>query len=296
MSPPNALPSRPNLEHLKDQADDLRRGFARRDPAARSRVTAVDALKVGPETTELPVSASLLVIAREYGYPSWPALKTFVEDKETTMRTLTPADRRELYHFSIRFASFLRLGVPVLDGLEACAQSAKDPEFAGALRDIHGKLREGESFAARLQEHPRWFKRSYVQMMAAGQETGQLDVMAEKLAAYLEVDEPTSAMAVFARQMATMVGAGLPVAQAVALVAEQTDDPAFAATLKAVVADLEAGTPFADALRKHPAVFETTFVLMVRAGDVGGTLDKALERLATDLERQAAFDRKSKSA
>ncbi|MEK7474681.1 MAG: type II secretion system F family protein [Candidatus Coatesbacteria bacterium] len=302
MSPPNVLPSRPNLEHLKDQADDLRRAYVRRDPDAISRVAAVhldpsvDAAATGPETPDLPQARALLVVAREYGYPSWPALKAFVENKETTMKTLTPADRRELYTFSLRLASFLRIGVPILDGLEACAQAAKDPEFAKAVRDIRAKLKEGESLAARMLEHPRWFKSVYVQMIAAGQETGQLDVMVEKLAAYLESDEPTSVMAAFARQLATMVGAGLPLVQSLAIISEQADDAALVAALRAVVDDLKGGAAFAEALAKHPAVFDATFVFMAKAGDISGALDKALDRLATDLERQDAYGRKAKSA
>jgi type II secretory pathway component PulF len=290
MSPPRVLPSRPNLEHLKDQADDLRRAFARRDPDAVSRVAAVDA--AGPDGPDLPVAGSLLVIAREYGYPSWPALKAFIEDKETNMKTLTPADRREVYNFSLRLASFLRLGVPILDGLEACAQGAKDPEFAKAVLDVRASLREGESLAAQFKKHPRFFKPVYVQMVAAGQETRQLDVMMEKLAAYMESDEPRSGMTAVVRQLATMVGAGLPVVYAVEIAAEDADDPALAQALKAVAADLRTGVSFPDALKKHPAVFDSTMVYMVKAGDIGGALDKALDRLATDLERQEAFGKK----
>jgi type II secretory pathway component PulF len=236
------------------------------------------------------------VIAREYGYPSWPALKAFVEHKETPMKTLSPADRREVYNFSLRLASFLRLGVPILDGLEACAQGAKDPEFAKAVLDVRASLREGESLAAQLKKHPRYFKPVYVQMVAAGEETGRLDEMVEKLAAYLESDEPSSVMAAFARQLATMVGAGLPVLQSVAIIAEHSDDAALVAALKTVCEDLKGGSSFADALRMHPAVFDATFVFMAKAGDIGGALDRALDRLATDLERQDAYGRKAQSA
>src|SRR5207247_1977188 len=68
MSPPKPLPARPSLEHLKDQADDVRRAFARGDAEARARIHAVEPVRSAMSTTHPVLSAAhaLLVIAREY--------------------------------------------------------------------------------------------------------------------------------------------------------------------------------------------------------------------------------------
>jgi type IV pilus assembly protein PilC len=101
---------------------------------------------------------------------------------------------------------------------------------------------------------------------------------------------------IFTRQFSTMINAGLPLVQALDILAKQTDNKALAETTKVVVADVESGNTVADALGKHPKAFTDLYVNMVAAGEAGGILDTILNRLATFLEKNDAIVRKVKGA
>jgi type IV pilus assembly protein PilC len=102
--------------------------------------------------------------------------------------------------------------------------------------------------------------------------------------------------AVFARQFATMIGAGLAVLRALYVLEEQTENSRLRKFVKAVREDVEAGMPLSDAMAKHPAAFDRLYVAMVRAGEAGGALDQTLNRLATQLEKDDSLRRSIKSA
>ena len=101
---------------------------------------------------------------------------------------------------------------------------------------------------------------------------------------------------IFTRQLSTIVGAGLPLLQGLDILAEQTEDPNFAAVLDSVSQDVEAGETFSDALRKYQRAFPELYVSMVRAGEAGGDLDGVLLQLADYLESSEELRRKIKSA
>jgi type IV pilus assembly protein PilC len=103
-------------------------------------------------------------------------------------------------------------------------------------------------------------------------------------------------MAVFTRQFATMINAGLPLVQCLNILSEQSENPAFKAIIAAVMNDVESGSTLAEALRKHPKVFDKLFTNMVQAGEAGGVLDDILLRLASYIEKAEALRRKVKSA
>lgn len=107
---------------------------------------------------------------------------------------------------------------------------------------------------------------------------------------------PTRDIVVFTRQFATMVNSGLPLVQALDILAKQTENPQLAETTKQVVYDVESGHTLADALEKHPKVFTQLYVNMVAAGEAGGILDTIMLRLATFLEKNDAIVRKVKGA
>ncbi|HEU4698304.1 MAG TPA: type II secretion system F family protein [Gemmatimonadales bacterium] len=106
----------------------------------------------------------------------------------------------------------------------------------------------------------------------------------------------TRDIVIFTRQFATMINAGLPLVQALSILAQQTENKALQETTKAVVYDVESGHTLADAFAKHPKVFSQLFVNMVAAGEAGGILDTILMRLATFLEKNDALVRKVKGA
>lgn len=106
----------------------------------------------------------------------------------------------------------------------------------------------------------------------------------------------TRDMVVFTRQFSTMINAGLPLVQALDILAKQTENKALAAVTREVVFDVESGHTVADALAKHPNAFSELYVNMVAAGEAGGILDTILMRLATFLEKSDALARKVKGA
>ncbi len=103
-------------------------------------------------------------------------------------------------------------------------------------------------------------------------------------------------LAIMARQLATMVSAGLALIRALAILAEQTENKALTKVLQQVRADVEAGTAFSSALAKHTQVFPPLMINMVRAGEVGGFLDEVLVSVAENFEDEVKLRGKIKSA
>jgi type IV pilus assembly protein PilC len=101
---------------------------------------------------------------------------------------------------------------------------------------------------------------------------------------------------VFTRQFATMIEAGLPLVQCLDILSRQATNKEFAASISKVKTDVESGESFADALRKHPKVFNDFYANMVEAGETGGILDTILARLAAYMEKARALKGKVKSA
>lgn len=97
---------------------------------------------------------------------------------------------------------------------------------------------------------------------------------------------------IFTRQFSTMIDAGLPLVQGLTILAEQTENPTFRNMLKQITRDVEGGSTLAEAMKKHPKVFDDLFVNLIAAGEMGGILDTILQRLATFIEK--AEDLKSK--
>ncbi|OLC74471.1 MAG: pilus assembly protein PilC [Gemmatimonadetes bacterium 13_1_40CM_4_69_8] len=106
----------------------------------------------------------------------------------------------------------------------------------------------------------------------------------------------TRDIVVLTRQFATMINAGLPLVQALDILAQQTENKILADVTRQVVYDVESGHTLADALRKHPRAFSDLYVNMVAAGEAGGILDTILVRLAQFLEKNDAIVRKVKGA
>lgn len=91
----------------------------------------------------------------------------------------------------------------------------------------------------------------------------------------------------FSRQLSTLINAGLPLVQALRNVLDQTQSKPLKKVLEQVIADVEAGKAMSEAIARHPAVFNQIYVSMIQAGETSGTLDKSLERLAIQQEKDA---------
>ncbi len=103
-------------------------------------------------------------------------------------------------------------------------------------------------------------------------------------------------LAIFTRQFATMIDAGLPLVQCLDILGLQQENQAFKKVILKVKEDVESGSTFADALGKHPHVFDELFVNLVSAGEVGGILDTILSRLAAYIEKAMKLAKQVKSA
>lgn len=103
-------------------------------------------------------------------------------------------------------------------------------------------------------------------------------------------------LVIFTRQLATMINAGVPLVRSLATLQSQTENPVFKKHMQEVSKDVESGMTFADALEKHPQVFSTIYINMVRAGEAGGILDEILKKLALQQEKDAKIKGKFKSA
>ncbi|MFQ5579613.1 MAG: type II secretion system F family protein [Nitrospiria bacterium] len=101
---------------------------------------------------------------------------------------------------------------------------------------------------------------------------------------------------VFSRQLSTLINAGIPIVKSFTALEEQTENPTLKATITRVRSDVEAGETFADAISRHPKIFSTLYVSMVRAGEEGGVLDEILERLAVLAEHDAETQARIKAA
>ena len=99
-------------------------------------------------------------------------------------------------------------------------------------------------------------------------------------------------LVVFSRQLATMIDAGIPLVNALGILAEQIENEVLRNIINDVRQDTEAGMSFCDALAKHPVVFSELFVNMTKAGETSGMLNEILDRLATFMEKEAALNRK----
>ena len=101
---------------------------------------------------------------------------------------------------------------------------------------------------------------------------------------------------VFSRQLAILINSGLPLAQSFSILQKQTSNQKFKKIIEEVGKDLQGGISLSDALSKHPKAFSTIFVNMVRAGEIGGTLDQTLERLANQMEKDREIIAKVRNA
>ncbi|MCU0595783.1 MAG: type II secretion system F family protein [Desulfobacterota bacterium] len=101
---------------------------------------------------------------------------------------------------------------------------------------------------------------------------------------------------VFTRQFSTMIDAGLPLVQGLTILGEQCENPTFKTILKEITKDVEGGSTLAEAMKKHPKVFDNLFVNLVAAGEVGGILDTILRRLAQFIEKAEKLKSQIKGA
>ena len=106
----------------------------------------------------------------------------------------------------------------------------------------------------------------------------------------------TKDVVVFTRQLGTMIDAGLPIVQSLDILGAQTENKKFRGVIRQLKDDVEAGSTFTEALRKHGKIFDDLFVNMISAGEIGGILDTILQRLSIYMEKAMKLKAKIKGA
>jgi type IV pilus assembly protein PilC len=123
-------------------------------------------------------------------------------------------------------------------------------------------------------------------------EEGNSDSFFSKLSNRITVKDKI----VFSRQLATLIGAGLPLSQSMRTIAEQTENKRFRGVIEEILADIEAGKALSESFAKYPELFDKVFLSLIKAGEASGTLDEALKRIANQQEKDAAMMGKIKGA
>ena len=113
---------------------------------------------------------------------------------------------------------------------------------------------------------------------------------------FLQPKVTSKDIVIFTRQFSTMIDAGLPLVQGLTILSEQMENKTFKNILKQVTRDVEGGSTLADAMRRHPKVFDNLFVNLIAAGEVGGMLDIILQRLASYIEKSQKLKSRIKGA
>ena len=171
------------------------------------------------------------------------------------------------------------------------------PAYTYKARDRSGKLVEAVMEAASQRDVAANLReKGLIPTEIAVPKTGmQADI---KLPAWLDIGGKTNLrdVTVFSRQFATVINAGLPVVQSLAILQRQAEKASLKDALKKIREEVETGLPLSEAMGKHPKIFNRLYIYLVRAGEASGNLDGILERIATYQEKQAALRGKLKSA
>src|SRR5687767_7804713 len=161
------------------------------------------------------------------------------------------------------------------------------PAFTYTARTAAGELRTATVEAATAQDVVAQLRRQRMTVVKVDE-----NAKPKKMKGGIKMRD----IVIFTRQFSTMINAGLPLVQALDILAKQTENKVLAATTRDIVFDVESGHTVADALAKHPKAFSELYVNMVAAGEAGGILDTILMRLATFMEKNDALVRKVKGA
>lgn len=169
------------------------------------------------------------------------------------------------------------------------------PTFVYSGKTLNGELRKGEIQAASMAQATAALRRQQITPASINQKKAGFFLSDIKIPG-LSRGIKTKELVIFSRQFATMIDAGLPLVQCMDILANQQENPEFKRVLFDVKNSVEGGSTFADALRKHPKVFDDLYVNLIAAGEVGGILDTILNRLSGFLEKSEKLKGKIKSA
>ena len=166
------------------------------------------------------------------------------------------------------------------------------PTYIYAGRTRKGRITKGQLDAADERIARIQLKRRNIDVTKLKQKPKDLF----ESVSFLQPKVTSKDIVVFTRQFSTMIDAGLPLVQGLNMLTEQSQNRSFKTILSQVTRDVEGGSTLADALAKHPKVFDSLFVNLVAAGEVGGILDTILQRLAAYIEKTQKLKAQIKGA
>ncbi|MDP5339663.1 MAG: type II secretion system F family protein [Nodularia sp. (in: cyanobacteria)] len=169
------------------------------------------------------------------------------------------------------------------------------PNYVARIRDSQGKSRKEKVVAESLSQARTNLRDQgfVVQDLKQSQSLASFDLNKIQLAM---TKVSVKDKAVFSRQFAALVNAGVAIVRSLGVLSEQCSNPRLKQSLIEISNDVQSGMNLSDSMRKHPACFDGLYVSMVQAGEVGGVLDEVLNRLAKLLEDVARLQNQIKSA
>lgn len=163
--------------------------------------------------------------------------------------------------------------------------------FAYVGRTKSGAVRKGELVAKTRDEAVEILRKQSVVVTSLQEKAGKAAFSFSIGGGISEKD-----LVVFTRQFGTMINAGLPLVQCLDILATQSENAVLKKAVGEIKNDVESGSTFSDALRKHPKIFDDLYVNMVHAGEVGGLLDTIMSRLSKHIEKAMKLKGQIKSA
>ncbi len=168
------------------------------------------------------------------------------------------------------------------------------PTFIAEVRDVRGNAKK-ERIEANSPEQARTILQNRYASVGSVKKSFSLDFdFSEFQANFSKLSIKDKA--VFSRQFAAMVNAGVAMVRCLGVLSEQCPNPKLKKALVSISGEVQQGTSLSDSMRKHPDCFDTLYVSMIQAGEVGGVLDEVLNRLAKLLEDMARLKNQVKSA
>lgn len=168
--------------------------------------------------------------------------------------------------------------------------------FIYAGRTRAGQTVTGERVAATIDDAVAALRREQILVTRISPAKGQASAPRKVVTGFKAKPVNAKNLAVFTRQFSVMIDAGLPLVQCLEILGGQEEDKNFSAVILATRSDVESGMSLAEAMRRHPRVFDALFTNMIAAGEAGGILDTILKRLATYIEKAVKLRNQVRSA
>jgi type IV pilus assembly protein PilC len=167
------------------------------------------------------------------------------------------------------------------------------PTFVARVRDSRGNAKQEKVVASSLSEARSTLREQGLFVQDLKQSSSGIDL--KKLQTSM-TKVTVKDKAVFSRQFAALVNAGVAMVRGLGVLGEQCTNPKMKAALMDISSEIQQGTNLSDAMRKHPDCFDSLYTSMIQAGEVGGVLDEVLNRLAKLLEDVARLQNQIKAA